>query len=725
MICRWLLCLFILALSPGSGFPANTNGLPGDVVYSILQDHNGVLWFGTDAGLNRWQDGKITVFTTKDGLSGNTITALFEDRDYNLWVGTMGKGLNRFDHKKNTFILYSRREHGLTGDMIYAIDQDNSGTLWIGTNSGLIRLKGGRFTSYTVNNGLSNNIVRAVAHDRENNLWIGTDGGGLNLLKNGKFHLFDTKKGLSNDRIVSIHIDGKDVLWLGTVNGLNRFKDGFFTVFRRQHGLHSSRVFQVVEDRHRHLWIGSDTGISRISKSELNDFADGKIMRIRTVVYNQENETKGPVCVGGFQPSAIKARDGKLYFSTVKGVAVINPDRFNVEPETSFFKSTWFYISISIISLLAVCLLFYFLIRRVKARERELSSILESRTRDLEKRNLELQKARENVLKSREMMVAKNRQLEDQSEKLKEMDEIKSRFFANISHEFRTPLTLIMGPLEQIISKIQDKEQQRKLVLMLRNSQRLLDLINQLLELSRFDSGKVKLQAHKQNIIPFLKDIADSFHSLTTASGQDLVFLSQEESINLYFDPGKLEEVILNLLSNAVKFTPTRGKISVSVKPNHGKETGFPDGSLDIRICDTGPGIPRDQVPHIFDRFYQLDNTGGPLRKGSGIGLAIAKELVELHQGTIEVYSFEGKGTEFLIRIPSGDSHLKPDEIANPLEKPYQPGGRVAPSAVKDVHAETTAEEEVINEEDIDPLKQGKDIVLVVRCGRNKRQGRN
>jgi signal transduction histidine kinase/DNA-binding response OmpR family regulator len=289
---------------------------------------------------------------------------------------------------------------------------------------------------------------------------------------------------------------------------------------------------------------------------------------------------------------------------------------------------------------------------------------------------LEQEKQRlEQIVKERTREIKeKNQQLEEQSEKLKEIDKVKSRFFTNISHEFRTPLTLIMGPLEQMLSgDIEDKtEQEKKLALMLRNSHRLLGLINQLLELSKFESGKVKLQACRQNIILFLRGTVAAFEPLTNKHELDLTFHAEEESITLYFDPEKLEEVIFNLLSNAVKFTPMGGKITVAVTKNLTKEASFPSGWLEISICDTGPGIPREQLAHIFTRFYQLDNTFELHRKGSGIGLALAKEMVELHHGKIEARSVEGEGTEFIIRLPMGDSHLKPEEIVQHSEKPHK-----------------------------------------------------
>jgi signal transduction histidine kinase/DNA-binding response OmpR family regulator len=343
---------------------------------------------------------------------------------------------------------------------------------------------------------------------------------------------------------------------------------------------------------------------------------------------------------------------------------------------------------------------------------------------------LEKEKQRlEQITKERTKEIKeKNQQLEEQSEKLKEIDKVKSHFFANISHEFRTPLTLIMSPLEQMLSgDIENEiEQKKKLTLMLRNSQRLLGLINQLLELSKFESGKVKLQACRQNIIPFLKGIIVSFEPLINKNELDLTFHAEEENITLYFDPGKLEEVLFNLLSNAVKFTPAGGKITVTATKNPAKKTNFPSGWLEISVCDTGPGFPREQLAHIFNRFYQLDNTYEHHQKGSGIGLAIAKELVELHHGEIKAGSVEGEGAEFIIRLPMGDSHFKPEEIVRPPGKPYKYKSieeipalltmekeRGVPAGVKNGTADR-GEPPATEEKDIEAEAQEKNIILVV-----------
>jgi signal transduction histidine kinase len=235
-----------------------------------------------------------------------------------------------------------------------------------------------------------------------------------------------------------------------------------------------------------------------------------------------------------------------------------------------------------------------------------------------------------------------------------------------------------MGPLEQMISHSRDSQQKKQLKMVLRNSERLLTLINQLLDLSKIDSGKLKLQASRQNIIPFLKGTLAAFSPLAIQRRLQLKFNAMEENITLYFDIEKMEAVIYNLLANAAKFTPPGGKVTVSVRIIQAKEENAAPGVLEILVRDTGIGISQEQLPHVFDRFYQAERPGstsaskGHERKGTGIGLALTKELLNLHHGNIDVHSTEGKGTEFIIRLPMGTGHLKPEEIVGPSETPFK-----------------------------------------------------
>lgn len=229
--------------------------------------------------------------------------------------------------------------------------------------------------------------------------------------------------------------------------------------------------------------------------------------------------------------------------------------------------------------------------------------------------------------------------------KLQELDKLKSQFFANISHEFRTPLTLIMGEIENVIASNIHSSDKKKLEIANRNANKLLVLINQLLELSKIDAGHLELENKKGNLVTFLKNIFFSFESLSSSKNILLRFNSDTENITVAFDHEKMETIFYNLLSNAFKFTEGPGEVSLSVKKIESKK-------IEIILKDTGIGIPQEQVPNIFNRFFQSDSSIIRKHEGTGIGLALVKELVELHQGEISVSSRENEGTEFRILLP-------------------------------------------------------------------------
>ncbi|MCP4157848.1 MAG: response regulator, partial [bacterium] len=333
--------------------------------------------------------------------------------------------------------------------------------------------------------------------------------------------------------------------------------------------------------------------------------------------------------------------------------------RFSFKILPPWYRTIWAYI------LYAMGILFFmFLVVKWRSRQHE-----------TERKRLE------KIIRDRTHEIAgKNQILEKQSQQLKELDEVKSRFFANVSHEFRTPLTLIMGPLEQILAKYTDPDLQNQSRLMLRNSQRLLNLVNQLLELAKFDSGKAKLHLTNQNIVPFIKSVVFCFESLARQNNIDFTFNSEEEKIAIYCDLENLERIITNLLANAFNYTPKGGRITVSLR-RAGASKAYPGGTVELEVRDTGTGIPAHQLPHIFDRFYRGgENHGeernGMVRKGTGIGLALTRELVELHHGTIRVESSytpgETGGTAFLINLPMETAHLAPGEVEDTPPLPYR-----------------------------------------------------
>ena len=243
------------------------------------------------------------------------------------------------------------------------------------------------------------------------------------------------------------------------------------------------------------------------------------------------------------------------------------------------------------------------------------------------------------------------------SEKLQELDQLKSQFFANISHEFRTPLTLIMGPLERVLSRSKDKNDNKDLSIAKKYARNLQYLINNLLSISKLESGKMMLHAYELDIVQLIRTYIQSFESLAKQKNIELKFTSEKKEIKAFIDRGKFEQILNNLLSNAFKFTSENGKIEVSVA-NTATE------SVRIIISDTGHGIATEHISHIFDRFYQVEQDDS-YYEGTGIGLALTKELVNLHHGDISVESKPEIGTTFIVVLPLGKEHLNQEEIVD------------------------------------------------------------
>jgi signal transduction histidine kinase/DNA-binding response OmpR family regulator len=239
--------------------------------------------------------------------------------------------------------------------------------------------------------------------------------------------------------------------------------------------------------------------------------------------------------------------------------------------------------------------------------------------------------------------------------KLQEIDHLKSRFFVNISHEFRTPLTLILGQIESVMSGNIEIKEKGKLQVANRNARRLLTLINQLLDLSKLESGSMELKAEQHNIVAYLKSLFYSFESLAESQKISLIFESEYENIPVVFDPDKMEKIFYNLISNAFKFVSLDGEVKVCLN--------IINSNVEIRIKDSGIGISSDRLHHIFDRFYQVDGSATRKHEGTGIGLALTKELIGLHNGNISVNSTEGKGSEFILQLPLGDFKMEKEKV--------------------------------------------------------------
>jgi signal transduction histidine kinase/DNA-binding response OmpR family regulator len=267
------------------------------------------------------------------------------------------------------------------------------------------------------------------------------------------------------------------------------------------------------------------------------------------------------------------------------------------------------------------------------------------------------------------LRVKKNRLM---LEKEIELDRMKSRFFANISHEFRTPLTLILGPIDELLTREENNEIHKYLKPMRRNAGRLLELVNQLLELSRIESGRLRPNLTRNNVVAIVKGVAMSFDSLAEMNGIRLEVTTEGEPIEMYFDRDKFEKILTNLLSNAFKFTPDNGSISVHAQCTGDCRLAGVSECLQVMVKDSGRGISEVEIGHIFDRFYQADNNQLHQQDGSGIGLALTKELVELHRGIIWARSVSEQGTEIGVQLPLNLEEILKDCVAEtvPADKP-------------------------------------------------------
>ncbi len=340
-------------------------GLSNDRIFHRFKDREGTVWLATDHGLNRLRQQVLTPLSTKDGLVHNEAYPILKSRDGSIYIGTNG-GLSRYKDGKFTNSVFSAgREYGVSS--VQSLAEDAEGRLWIGSIGGLFVLKDGKFENWTKKfetpdtiyaiythkdgtvwfgtehngvwqykdekiaplfstaEGLAGNDVKFIHEAKDGTFWIGTFGG-LSYLKDGKFTNYTTKEGLPSNFVRSIKEDDDGTLWVGTYdNGLTRFKNGKFFNFNTENGLFNNGVFAIVEDGAGNFWFSSNKGIFRASKQQLNDFADGKISNYDSIAYGKADGMLSTECNGGRQPSAITDSEGKIWFPTLEGIAVVDP----------------------------------------------------------------------------------------------------------------------------------------------------------------------------------------------------------------------------------------------------------------------------------------------------------------------------------------------------------------------------------------------------------------
>ncbi len=616
-------------------------------IYSIVEDRAGIIWFGSfGSGLYRYNplNNQIKGYNdTEDsptGISSNFITSLLQASDENLWVGTV-KGLNKVSiaNDKTRVKQYLQTEMGANlqgGNLIVnTIFEDSRRSLWVGTHKGLFVLdvQEEAFFKIGKKQGLPNENIKSIEEDSLHNLWISTNKGiSKYSIATGAIENFTTADGLQAMeffRGASLKLRNGTLLF-GGVEGFNIFspkgikKNKFEpTVYLIDFKLSNHSVKPGPQSVLKKV-IQSTKKITLPYNQNTFSFEFGMIS------FMQNSKNKFAYKLDGYDKDWQKIGSAREAFFTN-----IPPGNYTFRVKATNNDGVWskHQVSLNIVIIppwyathlayVIYAVLFIMLLalgyRTIINRERLKAA--------LQVEHIELVK-------------------------MQELDEMKSNFFANISHEFRTPLTLILGPLKSMFSSKKEKH----IAMMIRNGESLLKLIDQLLELSKLESGGMPLEAEMDNVVEFLEPIVQSFLPLAIEKNITFIITMPPAKILLYFDKEKLEKVVTNLLSNAFKYTPESGKVTFKIKELEKK--------IVLSVEDEGIGIPENEKNLVFNRYYRVRDAKEKKRKGTGIGLSLSKELVELHKGRIELESVEGQGTVFRVFLKKGKQHLNPNDIS-------------------------------------------------------------
>lgn len=738
-------------------FNIATNSVEGhflnqSTVLTLCKDQQGRTWVGTYTDGLGYMDAAGSFHPVDLGISKSVgILDIKQDPQGNIWIATMGKGLfclqkdgSRRNYKAKYGADNNLKVNSLPNDYLIKLSFSNDGNhLYVATSVGLACLDRKRNSWVSTFKGINclnkNSFSHCVFVDSKDHVWYGTEDGAFcfDFRKGIKPKLYTTANGLTDNSVASITEDYQGNIWLGTIKGLNKLalKSGTITKFYAESGLQSNEFSDAsvctTQDR-KTILIGGSGGLNWFQADQVRQhpwqakvvisgfILNNKMvtpgmksgsytitdnwstfsrdfqlshedntftLQLSTLTYNDVEQISYVYSINGDAWRTVPAGQNELAFSHMapgrykyRIKAICNGYETPVKEFTIIVHPAWYasiWAKLFYLLLLIAAIMLYL---RHRKRQMEDQLILQQHIH------------------------------------AEEMGEAKIKFFMNISHEIRTPLTLIITPLLSLIKEDKEPHRQGIYEIIRKNSERILHLINQMMDLRKIDKGQMVMRMCKTDMVSFINEEYDLFKQQAIAKSIDFEYQHDCEELPVWIDRNNFDKVIINTLSNAFKFTPTAGHILLSL--THTGHHAY------ISIKDSGIGIPKDKLETIFQRFYQTPADPNERNVGTGIGLDLTRSLVELHYGTISARNNEGEkgskfehGSEFTIRIPLGKDHLKPEEIIEEEEMKKEQNNELAEAEQEEQLAESNDQPaETLNNSDTTPAsaKGAKAEIVIV-----------
>ncbi len=623
------------------------SGLSSDDIFCIKKDKTGNIWIGTNGkGVDLYSanTGKFQPFISylpeSKPLISSYIRSIETDSLGNVWIGTLGNGLAVFNQASKYFKIYTPINTGLPLDDAQTLLPLNNGIVWVGTRgNGLCRIdyKNNNFTNLAETQGLANTMIYRILEDNGGKIWISTNKG-ISFYDPTKkaFKNFTTNNGLQGN---SFNLgsglkttNGK--LYFGGLEGFNYFMPSALNYDKNV----PTVVFTDLKVDYQRVQPGQNAAIQEdisVAKEIHLNYKQSFSIEFAALDYTISNECQYQYKLEGFDKSWNIIGDARSAVFTN-----LDPGKYTLKVKAFNPNSSWTteaaIITIYIKPPFWLTPFAYFLYFAF------IGGVLwAARSRAIKKLHKKFADEQERQ-KVKQLLEDERREAERQ----RAFDQVKIKFLTNLSHEFRTPISLIVGPVETLLNQEKNQEKIDQLSMVKRNARRLLNLVNQLLDFRKLEEKEVILNTTEDDFIAFVKEVAESFRDFADRRHIKFIFLSHIDSYYTAFDKDKIERILFNLLSNAFKFTGQDGQITLEVHKVVSKN------EIVLSVADTGIGMTQEEQDKIFDQFFQAKSHASIMNQGTGIGLSITKEFVRLHEGLISVESTYGKGSIFNVSLP-------------------------------------------------------------------------